>query len=256
MSDLCPLYLKEKSCLLKIVSNSKITSVLSKLDFNVVDSKWNNDCEGSFSLCCFAKEQQEQPVAEQVAESKIEETKQEEVVEENTRTKVSIHIVNNPYAVKSDVLFYPTNIALTIDDPLMMRLSFGKIQEECDTFKKPYKMGTLYITSNGGENSKVQPKNIYHLTVSGVSRLVNEGDVKSAMRKALAMADSNKAKNVVVLPADCGTHDINDVARVQLSSIKTFLGSHKDCSIKNIFIVMEDKESYEVFEEYYNRIFD
>jgi O-acetyl-ADP-ribose deacetylase (regulator of RNase III) len=256
MSDLCPLYLKEKSCLLKIVSNSKITSVLSKLDFNVVDSKWNNDCEGSFSLCCFAKEQQEQPVAEQVAESKIEETKQEKVIEENTRTKVSIHIVNNPYAVKSDVLFYPTNIALTIDDPLMMRLSFGKIQEECDTFKKPYKMGTLYITSNGGENSKVQPKNIYHLTVSGVSRLVNEGDVKSAMRKALAMADSNKAKNVVVLPADCGTHDINDVARVQLSSIKTFLGSHKDCSIKNIFIVMEDKESYEVFEEYYNRIFD
>ncbi len=256
MSDLCPLYLKEKSCLLKIVSNSKITSVLSKLDFNVVDSKWNNDCEGSFSLCCFAKEQQEQPVAEQVAESKIEETKQEEVVEENTRTKVSIHIVNNPYAVKSDVLFYPTNIALTIDDPLMLRLSFGKIQEECDTFKKPYKMGTLYITSNGGENSRVQPKNIYHLTVSGVSRLVHEGDVKSAMRKALAMADSNKAKNVVVLPADCGTHDINDIARVQLSSIKTFLNSHKDCSIKNIFIVMEDKESYEVFEEYYNRIFD
>ncbi len=256
MSDLCPLYLKEKSCLLKIVSNSKITSVLSKLDFNVVDSKWNNDCEGSFSLCCFAKEQQEQPVAEQVAESKIEETKQEEVIEENTRTKVSIHIVNNPYAVKSDVLFYPTNIALTIDDPLMLKLSFGKIQEECDTFKKPYKMGTLYITSNGGENSKVQPKNIYHLTVSGVSRLVHEGDVKSAMRKALAMADSNKAKNVVVLPADCGTHDINDIARVQLSSIKTFLNSHKDCSIKNIFIVMEDKESYEVFEEYYNRIFD
>ncbi len=256
MSDLCPLYLKEKSCLLKIVSNSKITSVLSKLDFNVVDSKWNNDCEGSFSLCCFAKEQQEQPVAEQVAESKIEETKQEEVIEENTRTKVSIHIVKNPYAVKSDVLFYPTNIALTIDDPLMLKLSFGKIQEECDTFKKPYKMGTLYITSNGGENSRVQPKNIYHLTVSGVSRLVHEGDVKSAMRKALAMADSNKAKNVVVLPADCGTHDINDIARVQLSSIKTFLNSHKDCSIKNIFIVMEDKESYEVFEEYYNRIFD
>ena len=260
MSDLCPLYLKEKSCLLKIVSNSKITSVLSKLDFNVVDSKWNDDCEGSFSNCCFAKEleieQEVAPVEEKVTESNPEETKQEEVVEEIVSTKVSIHMVKNPYAVKSDVLFYPTNIALTIDDPLLLRLSFGKIQEECDTFKKPYKMGTLYITSNGGENSKVQPKNIYHLTVSGVSRLVHEGDVKSAMRKALSMADSNKAKNVVVLPADCGTHDINDIARVQLSSIKTFLNSHKDCSIKNIFIVMEDKESYEVFEEYYNRIFD
>ena len=157
---------------------------------------------------------------------------------------------------ESDVLFYPTNIALTVDDPLMLRLSFGKIQEECDTFKKPYKMGTLYITSNGGENSKIQAKYVYHLTVSGVSRLVHEGDVKSAMRKALDMADTNNARNIVVLPADCGTHDINDIARVQLSSIKTYLSTHKNCKIKNIFIVMEDKESYQVFEEYYNRIFD
>lgn len=254
MSDLCPLYLQEKNCLLKIVSNPKITSVLSKIDFEVIDNSWNSDCEGSFINCTFKKLPVESIEPEPVIQDVVE-TNQEEKIQENT-TKVSIHIVKNPYAVKSDVLFYPTNIALTIDDPLLMRLSFGKIQEECDTFKKPYKMGTLYITSNGGENSKVQPKHVYHLTVSGVSRLVHEGDVKSAMRKALDMADTNNARNIVVLPADCGTHDINDIARVQLSSIKTYLSTHKNCKIKNIFIVMEDKESYEVFEEYYNRIFD
>jgi len=255
MSDLCPLYLQEKSCLLKLVSNSTITSVLSKIDLEVINNTWNLDCEGSLSNCSF-KSPSEQ-VFQNVEPEKpvVEEEKPETKIPQET-TKVSIHIVKNPYLVKSDVLFYPTNIALTIDDPLLMRLSFGKIQEECDTFKKPYKMGTLYITSNGGENSKVQAKHVYHLTVSGVSRLVNEGDVKSALRKALDMADTNNARNVVMLPADCGTHDINDIARVQLSSIKTYLSTHKNCKIKNVFIVMEDKESYQVFEEYYNRIFD
>ena len=255
MPDLCPLYLQEKSCLLKIVSNSKITSVLSKIDYEVINNSWSLDCEGSLSNCSF-KNPENKVVEVPEPEKVIEEPAKLEVKIEQETTKVSIHIVKNPYAVKSDVLFYPTNIALTVDDPLMLRLSFGKIQEECDTFKKPYKMGTLYITSNGGENSKIQAKYVYHLTVSGVSRLVHEGDVKSAMRKALDMADTNNARNIVVLPADCGTHDINDIARVQLSSIKTYLSTHKNCKIKNIFIVMEDKESYQVFEEYYNRIFD
>ena len=255
MSDLCPLYLQEKSCLLKIVSNSKITSVLSKINYEVINNSWTLDCEGSLSNCSF-KNPENKVVEVPEPEKVIEEPAKLEVKIEQETTKVSIHIVKNPYAVKSDVLFYPTNIALTVDDPLMLRLSFGKIQEECDTFKKPYKMGTLYITSNGGENSKIQAKYVYHLTVSGVSRLVHEGDVKSAMRKALDMADTNNARNIVVLPADCGTHDINDIARVQLSSIKTYLSTHKNCKIKNIFIVMEDKESYQVFEEYYNRIFD
>ena len=180
MSDLCPLYLQEKSCLLKIVSNSKITSVLSKINYEVINNSWTLDCEGSLSNCSF-KNPENKVVEVPEPEKVIEEPAKLEVKIEQETTKVSIHIVKNPYAVKSDVLFYPTNIALTVDDPLMLRLSFGKIQEECDTFKKPYKMGTLYITSNGGENSKIQAKYVYHLTVSGVSRLVHEGDVKSAM---------------------------------------------------------------------------
>ena len=45
------------------------------------------------------------------------------------------------------------------------------------------------------------------------------------------------------------------MARVQLSAIKTFLTTEKECKIKNIFLVMEDEESYNTYEEYYNRIF-
>ena len=108
---------------------------------------------------------------------------------------------------------------------------------------------------NGGENSKVQAKKIIHAVVAGESRLVNEEDIKSSTRKALLLADDGQPKNMVMIPADCGTHDINDVARVQLSAIKTYLQTNKNCSLKNIFIVMEDKESYDVFEEYYQRIF-
>ena len=58
-----------------------------------------------------------------------------------------------------------------------------------------------------------------------------------------------------MLPGDCGTLDINDAARVQLSAIKTFLQTEKNCSIRNIFVVMEDEESYNTYDEYYNRIF-
>jgi putative lipase involved disintegration of autophagic bodies len=81
-------------------------------------------------------------------------------------------------------------------------------------------MGTVYITSSGDQNSKVKAKKVYHATVSGDSRLVNEVDLKSAMRKALLLADEEQARNVLVIPADCGTHDINDTARVQLAAIK------------------------------------
>ena len=152
-------------------------------------------------------------------------------------------------------MVYPTNIGLTIDDPLLNKMSRGVVQIELDRFQKPIKMGTVYITSNGGENSKVKARKIYHATVSGESRLVNEVDLKSAMRKALFLADEEQARNVLLIPADCGTHDINDAARVQLAAIKTYLQSAKESNIKNIFIVMEDEESYQVYEEYYNRIF-
>jgi O-acetyl-ADP-ribose deacetylase (regulator of RNase III) len=249
MSELCPVYLSSGDCLVKVLSNPRLSSFLTKIQLDIVVESWSNDCQGNPGLCTF-RHQEEQ--------SKPEPTPQPDLQPEpvvDTKTKISIHKIENPYLVKADVLVYPTNIGLTIDDPLLNRMSRGVIQTELDKFQKPINMGTVYITSSGDQNSKVKAKKVYHATVSGESRLVNEVDLKSAMRKALLLADEEQARNVLVIPADCGTHDINDTARVQLAAIKTYLQSAKESNIKNIFIVMEDEETYQVFEEYYNRIF-
>jgi O-acetyl-ADP-ribose deacetylase (regulator of RNase III) len=246
MSELCPVYLSSGDCLVKVLSNPRLSSFIAKIQLDVVIESWGKDCQGNRNLCTFKHQIEEQfsPEPEPTPEPIID-----------NKTKISIHKIENPYLVKADVLVYPTNIGLTIDDPLLNKMSRGVVQNELDRFQKPIKMGTVYITSNGGENSKVKSRNIYHATVSGESRLVNEVDLKSAMRKALFLADEEKARNVLFIPADCGTHDINDAARVQLAAIKTYLQSAKESNIKNIFIVMEDEESYQVYEEYYNRIF-
>jgi O-acetyl-ADP-ribose deacetylase (regulator of RNase III) len=245
MSELCPVYLSSGDCLVKVLSNPRLSSFLTKIQLDIVVESWANDCQGNPSLCTF-RHQEEQSTSEPTPQP-------EPVVD--TKTKISIHKIENPYLVKADVLVYPTNIGLTIDDPLLNKMSRGVIQTELDKFQKPINMGTVYITSSGNESTKVKAKKVYHATVSGESRLVNEVDLKSAMRKALLLADEEQARNVLVIPADCGTHDINDTARVQLAAIKTYLQSAKESNIKNIFIVMEDEETYQVFEEYYNRIF-
>jgi O-acetyl-ADP-ribose deacetylase (regulator of RNase III) len=246
MSELCPVYLSSGDCLVKVLSNPRLSSFLTKIQLDVVVESWGNDCQGNANLCTFKHKLEEQSTPKPNPEP-------EPIVD--NKTKISIHKIENPYLVKADILVYPTNIGLTIDDPLLNRMSRGVIQNELDKFQKPINMGTVYITSNGGENSKLKAKKVYHATVSGESRLVNEVDLKSAMRKALLLADDEKARNVLIIPADCGTHDINDTARVQLAAIKTYLQSVKESNIKNIFIVMEDEESYQVYEEYYNRIF-
>lgn len=178
----------------------------------------------------------------------------DEVTEPSVR--VSIHQVANPYAVKCDLLVYPTNIVLTVDDPLLNRLSRGVIQQECDATPRPIRMGHVYATSNGGEHSGVKAKAVLQAVVAGPSRLVNESDVNSAMMKALILAESVQAETVVVLPFDCGTHDLNNIARVQLAAVNKFLKTHETKSLKHVFFVAEDEDSIEVFEEYFDRIFE
>lgn len=234
MPEICPVY--KSKCLVQDLSTKEVTSELFKIPLNVLQERLKSDCKGDINKCTYK---------EYVAPKVIE----------FTNTKVSIHKVDNPYIVKADILVYPTNTVLTIDDPILHRFSRGIIQIECDNLPKPIKMGSVYQTSNGGDGSKVAAKKIFHAVVAGESRLVNEEDIRSATRKALHLADDGEPKNVLILPADCGTHDINDVARVQLAAIKTYLQSNKKCSIKNIFVVMDDEESLETYREYYNRIF-
>lgn len=237
MSEICPVYRNNK-CVLNEITENNLKSEAFKIPLDVLQERFKSNCEGNIKRCCFAEYNPPKPIVQQII-----------------GTKVSLHKVENPYVIKADILVYPTNTVLTVDDPMLHRYSRGIIQLECDKLPKPIKMGSVYETSNGGDGSKVQPKRIYHAVVAGESRLVNEEDIKMATRKALHMADDGVPKNIVMLPADCGTHDINDVARVQLAAIKTYLQSKKDCSIKNIFLVMEDEESLAVYQEYYKRIF-
>ena len=247
MTEKCPVYLGN-NCVLKSLFTKQFNSKIFGVDLKQIDEKYHSNCEGLISKCSFSNEEAAQ-------EEQKEEPQQQEVVEEAPQVKVSIHQIDNPYAVKADILVYPANNVLTIDDPLLNRLSYNVIQKECDKVQKPINMGSVYITSNGGENSKVQAKKIFHAVVAGESRLVNEADTKLATRKALHLAKETNARNIVMLPPDCGTHDIQDAARVQLSSIYTFLQTEKDIPFKNIFIVMDDKESYDVYQEYYKRVF-
>lgn len=245
MSNKCPVY-KQNYCIFKKNFTKEFNKILFSTDFK--HDLYTKNCNGDIVNCCFSN------VVEEIkADDKL--PLEKEIKQEIVETKVSVHMCENPYLVKSDVLVYPTNIVLTIDDPLLHRMSRGNIQLQLDKFKKPIEMGTVYITDNGGDNSKVQPKSVYHAVVAGESRLVNEEDIKSAIRKALHLAIKNEVKNIVMMPPDCGTHDINDTARVHLSAVKTFLNAEKDCNIKNIFIVMSDQDSFDVYQQYYKRIF-
>ena len=245
MTEKCPVYLGN-NCVLKSLFTKQFNSKIFGVELKQLDETYQSNCEGLISKCSFAIEETAQEEQKEAVE---------EVVEETPQVKVSIHQIENPYAVKADILVYPANNVLTIDDQLLNRLSYNAIQKECDKVQKPINMGSVYITSNGGEKSKVQAKKIFHAVVAGESRLVNEADTKLATRKALHLAKESNARNIVMLPPDCGTHDIQDAARVQLSSIYTFLHTEKDIPFKNIFIVMDDKESYDVYQEYYKRVF-
>lgn len=255
----CPAY-KTNRCLFKSIFSAQFNSLIFKLPLELISENYQTDCEGNINHCTFYSEHDQKTDPEKVEESVAppapppDKPVSEPIVEVKS-TKVSIHKVSNPYIVKADVLVYPANIILNIDDPLLNRMSAGLIQAECDNFKKPIKMGSVYITKNGNEKTKVMPKKIYHAVVAGESRLVNESDITLATRKALRLADGDNARNVVIIPCDCGTHDVNDTARVQLSAVKTYLQTEKECKIKNIFFAMEDKESFDIYEEYYNRIF-
>ena len=74
------------------------------------------------------------------------------------RTKLKDEFIDLYSKAASFMFSIDTNIGLTIDDPLLNKMSRGVVQNELDRFQKPNNMGTVYITSNGDENSKVKAK--------------------------------------------------------------------------------------------------
>lgn len=166
--------------------------------------------------------------------------------------KVSAHVAKNPFIVKTDILVFPTNNMLIVDNLDLDNLSEGLIQDQCDAVKRPVKMGNVYVTGPGTSN--VRAKEVYHAVVAGESQLINELDIAKSMRKALMMAEMSKFAIVEFLPMDRGMHDISQVAYIMVSSIAEFLKGHEVKHLTNIMLVSEDQETSDLFQGYLDRI--
>lgn len=272
----CPFYClgsdKKYGCVIKSIVTEKTFNLVTPTN-EKFSEEYLEDCGGEFENCCFSNLLWEKAFAAEALESDeatedLEDTSDptdtlehedfEEEEEEVKAVNIEIHKVENTYLVKSDVLVYPTNNLLQVDDKLLNRMSRGVIQKECDKlFQGVPKMGDVYVTSNGGDYPNgVKAKAVYHAVVAGESRLVNTQDIIDSTIKALILADQNGARVVTVIPADCGTYDIEATAYTQLSAIKTFLNTMPIENIEYIFVIMEDDESYEVFETNFSAIFN
>lgn len=292
----CPFYTidtkKQKHCFIKYTGNLNVFNEVVETPSPIAKTTWQKDCGGDWGNCCFVtllydmtiepqKEESPQmeyidnniddydPFGEDQEENEPEESEdvvdesdandESDVAEESSSNQVVVKInkVSDPYRVKADVLVYPTNSTLLIDDPLLNRHSRFKIQEECDVYvnRLDVQMGKVYPTSNGGDfPDGVVPKKVYHAVVAGESRLVSQ-NISNTTTQSLILAERQKAKVVVMLPFDCGMVDICETARLQLTAIKNFLDNIEVENIERIHIVMDDDQSISVFKEYFERIF-
>ena len=204
---------------------------------NLPDFKNDHDCKSSLKDCSFFKK---------------EDLKQ---IESNTKIKIIIKQVSNVYLVKADAIVYPTNILLSVDDPLLHKMSHNEIQKQCTkSVKKGAKMGYPYgfdIPSHW----HLKQKHFINAVVAGESRLVNEKDISSAIKKTIIYADDLGFEKLLFIPCDYGTHDISLTSMTQLGAIFTAAKTQEFKSLKSFYICMTDKESEQTFIEYYNRIF-
>lgn len=222
MSNLiCPFY--NDGCILK-----------STVDLPLF--KQEHDCKSKIDNCSFFKK--------------------EKLVQNKTQSPIKIIIkqVNSVYAVKADALIVPTNNLLEIDYVLDKLTNKELSKINTNILRKGIKMGYPYHIKCK-DNWKNKQKYIINAVVAGESRLVNEKDMQSAMKKSLMVVDSLGLESILMIPSDYGTHDINNTSLSQLSSIFLFAQKHKFVSLKNIFICMEDEETEQTFIEYYNRIY-
>jgi hypothetical protein len=222
VSDLlCPFY--QKSCILKNQAN-------------LPDFKNQHDCNAQIAKCSFfAKEKLKQ-------------------VSTNSPVKIIIKQVSNVFLVKADAIIYPTNNILETEQMLKILSNHEIDKRNLQILNQGIQMGYPY--SFEIPNSwKIKQKHFINAVIAGESRLVNEPDLKSCMKKSILLADKLKLESLLILPADFGTHDLSLTSLAQLSSIFLFCKQHEFENLKNIFICMTDEETEQCFIEYYNRIF-
>jgi hypothetical protein len=277
----CPFYVdgpkKNKFCFVK--QNISMAQAVNLVEDNpgFDPSSWNEDCEGDFANCALVKllydlteeaevepeQELKSPIEEQIDDyDPYEEYEDEEESEEEPEPEdlVSVRVlgVENVYSVKVDALVYPNNQLLFIDDIELSKRSLGQIQAELDKVSPPVQMGSVYITTNGGEHrGGIIPKKIYHAIVATQMRLVNEQAISKAVVKSLTQADADGVENLAMLPMDCGTFDLYQTASAQLGAIYNFLQTVPTKNLKNIFIITtkNDKVTLDIYNEKFDRIF-
>ena len=270
----CPFYVegpkKNKFCFIK--QNISIAQAVSLVDENpnFDPTSWNDDCKGDFSNCALVKllydlnedePELQSPIEEQMDDyDPYEDYEEEEQEEVELEDLVSVRVlgVENVYSVKVDALVYPNNQLLFIDDIELSKRSLGQIQAELDKIVPPVQMGSVYVTSNGGEHrGGIIPKKIYHAIVATQMRLVNEQAISKSVVKSLTQADADGVENIAMLPMDCGTFDLYQTASAQLGAIYNFLQTVPTKNLKNIFIITtkNDKVTLDIYNEKFDRIF-
>ena len=267
----CPFYVeglkKNKFCFVK--QNISIAQAVSLVEENPTfdPASWNEDCQGDFSNCALVKllydlneEEPElkSPIEEQIDDYDPYEEYEEEEAEPEDLVSVRVLGVENVYSVKVDALIYPNNQLLFIDDIELSKRSLGLIQAELDKIAAPVQMGSVYVTSNGGEHrGGIVPKKIYHAIVATQMRLVNEQAISKSVVKCLTQADADGVENLAMLPMDCGTFDLYQTAGAQLGAIYNFLQTVPTKNLKNIFIITtkNDKVTLDIYNEKFDRIF-
>ena len=219
---ICPFY--NQTCILKPQAT-------------LPDFKLTHDCQGKLDRCSFF-------IKEKIKQIKTE-----------SNLKIIIKQVSNAYLVKADGLIYPSNTLLKVDDGLLARMTNNQIQLRCNKlYDEGIKLGYSYFFPVE-DAWKLKQKYFFSAIIAVESRLVNEYDIASAMKKALLLADQMQLESLVIIPCDNGTHDIALTSQAQLAAIFSFSEKHQYKFLKTIYICMEDEESEQVFIEYYNRIF-
>ena len=270
----CPFYVegpkKKKFCFIK--QNISIAQAVSLVEENpnFDPTSWNDDCKGDFSNCALVKllydlnddePELQSPIEEQMDDyDPYEDYEEEEEEEVEPEDLVSVRVlgVENVYSVKVDALVYPNNQLLFIDDIELSKRSLGQIQAELDKIAPPVQMGSVYVTSNGGDHrGGIIPKKIYHAIVATQMRLVNEQAISKSVVKCLTQADADGLENIAMLPMDCGTFDLYQTASAQLGAIYNYLQTVPTKSLKNIFIITtkNDKVTLDIYNEKFDRIF-
>jgi len=258
----CPFYTlttkQRPVCLLKIIAPKSLLSEMSDNPVEFTDEEWKQNCGGEYKNCTIIplfyenEEESEYNFVDQEVEDYNPFAASDKPL---ANIKIELLKIDNPYDYDTDVLVFPNNIDLSIDDYNLDQSSHGNIQKECDQIQRPIQMGMIYKTSNGGADSKIKAKCIYHAVVAGLSRLVSSREIKSATVNALYYAEMDNCEHVSFLPLECGTLNIDEVAMSQLSSIKEFMSYEQPNHIKKITILLPEQESYDSFTNYYNRIF-